>query len=208
MIHYRCTNCGADMESPDALAGKEDNCPACGKAITVPGSDRRSAFWERFDLLTDIRLLPFFVALIWSGAALIQYGTPHTVRKSPPRRYTFVEAEPQKSTMLPMIALTSDTAVASAGAYLCLLGACSIVMTFGRHWWRLRHLGFARRLGRMYLLAILGIGVPSLPCGVLYAAVTDKELPVAFVVLAPLIAAPLGIPLGRLRGYFGVTKKV
>jgi hypothetical protein len=48
MICYRCEHCGVDLESPDDLAGKQDKCPACGKACAVPTSQPGRAirgFW-------------------------------------------------------------------------------------------------------------------------------------------------------------------
>jgi len=35
-IKYRCARCGRLLESQGSLAGREDTCPACGKAMTVP----------------------------------------------------------------------------------------------------------------------------------------------------------------------------
>ncbi len=36
MISYRCSKCGAELESPSSLAGQEDKCPACGHVCAVP----------------------------------------------------------------------------------------------------------------------------------------------------------------------------
>lgn len=36
MINYRCSHCGADMTSPDMLAGATDTCPSCGQSVYVP----------------------------------------------------------------------------------------------------------------------------------------------------------------------------
>lgn len=36
MIRYDCLKCGAKIESPSKLAGKQDVCPVCGNKETVP----------------------------------------------------------------------------------------------------------------------------------------------------------------------------
>ena len=36
MINYRCSHCGADMTSPDMLAGATDTCSSCGQSVYVP----------------------------------------------------------------------------------------------------------------------------------------------------------------------------
>ena len=36
MIDYKCTQCGADMDSPDSLRGQLERCPECGADNTVP----------------------------------------------------------------------------------------------------------------------------------------------------------------------------
>jgi len=36
MIRYRCPRCGAKLESPDELAGRQDTCPDCGATCAVP----------------------------------------------------------------------------------------------------------------------------------------------------------------------------
>ena len=36
-VVYRCPECGHQIESLLSDAGSKDNCPACGKALTVPG---------------------------------------------------------------------------------------------------------------------------------------------------------------------------
>lgn len=48
MIRYTCERCKEKLESPDTLAGLQDQCPTCGKAVTVPRtSSPRTAkpFW-------------------------------------------------------------------------------------------------------------------------------------------------------------------
>ena len=37
MIRYKCKVCGAEMESPEEMAGSWEPCPRCGSAVTVPG---------------------------------------------------------------------------------------------------------------------------------------------------------------------------
>jgi len=41
-VVYRCPGCGRQIESLLSDAGSTDNCPTCGKALTVPGQ----AEWE------------------------------------------------------------------------------------------------------------------------------------------------------------------
>lgn len=36
MIDYTCLACGAEMRSPDSLAGKQETCPDCGQTVQVP----------------------------------------------------------------------------------------------------------------------------------------------------------------------------
>lgn len=36
MIHYKCDQCGAEMQSPDSLAGQVERCPECEAGNTVP----------------------------------------------------------------------------------------------------------------------------------------------------------------------------
>jgi DNA-directed RNA polymerase subunit RPC12/RpoP len=36
-VVYRCSQCGHQIESLLSDAGSRDNCPACSKAVTVPG---------------------------------------------------------------------------------------------------------------------------------------------------------------------------
>jgi len=36
MIRYRCTKCGAELESPASLAGKHEKCPECARIVDVP----------------------------------------------------------------------------------------------------------------------------------------------------------------------------
>lgn len=38
MIRYKCTQCGADLESSDELGMGSDKCPACGATCVVPMS--------------------------------------------------------------------------------------------------------------------------------------------------------------------------
>jgi len=48
MIRYTCENCKEKLESPDTLAGLQDQCPTCGQTVTVPqeSSARRiKPFW-------------------------------------------------------------------------------------------------------------------------------------------------------------------
>lgn len=42
MIKYKCSHCGASMESPVGLAGSTDTCPACGLVTSVPKPKRSS----------------------------------------------------------------------------------------------------------------------------------------------------------------------
>lgn len=36
MIPYKCTKCGADIQSPSELAGQSQACPGCGTTFVVP----------------------------------------------------------------------------------------------------------------------------------------------------------------------------
>jgi DNA-directed RNA polymerase subunit RPC12/RpoP len=36
MIRYKCSGCGAGLESDDTLAGGKDRCPQCGARVEVP----------------------------------------------------------------------------------------------------------------------------------------------------------------------------
>ncbi len=42
MIRYCCEHCRTTLQSPAALAGKEDTCPACGRSCVVPVRTSRS----------------------------------------------------------------------------------------------------------------------------------------------------------------------
>lgn len=41
MIQYNCPQCGEALESPSSLAGKQDTCPLCGYACTIPQAPSR-----------------------------------------------------------------------------------------------------------------------------------------------------------------------
>ncbi len=43
---YRCSECGRQIESLLNDAGSKDICPACGKAVTVPGEAERRLVQE------------------------------------------------------------------------------------------------------------------------------------------------------------------
>lgn len=36
MIRYKCSKCGARLESPDEIGGRQDQCPLCGQVCQVP----------------------------------------------------------------------------------------------------------------------------------------------------------------------------
>ena len=36
MIEHECPECGETIESPDVMAGEEEICPSCGKAVPIP----------------------------------------------------------------------------------------------------------------------------------------------------------------------------
>ncbi len=41
MISYKCSKCGAILESPKSMAGQEDKCPLCGHVCALPESKGR-----------------------------------------------------------------------------------------------------------------------------------------------------------------------
>lgn len=45
MIRFKCTECEAEMESPDSMAGEMEKCPNCGAAVPRP-SVKRTHPWN------------------------------------------------------------------------------------------------------------------------------------------------------------------
>ena len=54
MIRYKCSLCGEAMTSPDSMAGHRENCPGCGNAQRVPGTDGSALA----DLMTQTAATP------------------------------------------------------------------------------------------------------------------------------------------------------
>ena len=58
MIHFKCTTCGAEMESPDSRAEQVEICPECKAANWVPlfgaeglsGTPRHRSLWEKLNI--------------------------------------------------------------------------------------------------------------------------------------------------------------
>ena len=44
MIKFRCVHCGADLEDPDEMAGREDTCRLCGRRLVVPLSQEQQTY--------------------------------------------------------------------------------------------------------------------------------------------------------------------
>ena len=39
MIHFKCSNCSADLQSPSSMIGQEETCPQCGQVCVVSEPD-------------------------------------------------------------------------------------------------------------------------------------------------------------------------
>lgn len=73
MVRYRCNQCGAALQSPNAMIGQPDTCPACGNACVVPAPDRRT-------LYVAIGVIAALVVMVGGVVAWREIGRSSTPR--------------------------------------------------------------------------------------------------------------------------------
>lgn len=77
MIEFKCSQCGADMEAPQSLAGKTESCPKCGALRRVPSQACSAASADKGKhLLIGAVIIGVIAAAGVGGYLAVRLGLP------------------------------------------------------------------------------------------------------------------------------------
>lgn len=118
VIKYYCDHCGTFLESAASFAGRQDACPACGKATLVPPESTAGAgvFFRKIPMSVYIGSVTVILAVV------VTLGVWLAVRDTWERDHSAEIHQLSKQTILLIHAGNNEKGVANCEAMLALVG--------------------------------------------------------------------------------------